>query len=50
MLHRIDLNFVARPWGGMRADAAGKWGHDMFEEVNNEAEERSSLLQKSILF
>ncbi|EIE23947.1 hypothetical protein COCSUDRAFT_41287 [Coccomyxa subellipsoidea C-169] len=39
-----------RPAGGMRADARGKWGHDLFETVNAEQEEKPSLLRKSLLF
>ncbi len=41
---------VGRPAGGMRADARGKWGHDLFETVNAEQEEKPSLLRKSLLF
>ena len=36
--------------GGMRADARGKWDHDLFETVNAEPEDRPSLLSKSLLF
>jgi hypothetical protein len=36
--------------GGMRADARGKWGHDLFETVNAEPDEKPSLLRKSLLF
>ncbi|BDA46442.1 hypothetical protein COCOBI_08-5350 [Coccomyxa sp. Obi] len=38
-----------RPWGGMRADAGGKWGHDLFETVKSEPD-KPSFMRKSILF
>ncbi|CAL8462575.1 g2108 [Coccomyxa elongata] len=38
-----------RPWGGMRADAGGKWGHDLFETVKSEPD-KPNLLRRSILF
>ena len=34
--------FACRPRGGMRSDATKKWGHDMYESINEEPDSRAA--------